>query len=163
MILCCFVAHASAEDRQRVALITIAAENSARRITGAKENRHGQGRGDPSNISCTMLLVAQKSRNLNGSEQAKRQNNWKNSVNPLRRNQRHQNQSANAPANQPKSLRRHFLEGVANAPTASTKIDNRQSDYQRAPWKKFIKQMRQIEKERLRAMHVSADFTKAGE
>src|SRR6266404_5791587 len=41
------------------------------------------------------------------------------------------------------------------------KIDNRQANHQRAPRKNFVEQMRDVEEERLSAVHVGADFAEA--
>src|SRR2546423_3528322 len=49
--------NSATEDRQRIALITIATDNSARRITGAEENGERQYSACPSQIPRAMFLV----------------------------------------------------------------------------------------------------------
>src|SRR5207302_3319855 len=61
----------------------------------------------------------------------------------------------------PNCFGRDFPNPLAKTPAARAKIDNCQTDDERAPWKKFLEQVRNVEKERLRAMDVCSDFAEA--
>src|SRR5206468_900726 len=144
-----FLANLSAKDRQCITMIAITAHNSARGVASTEENRNNQRRSDPSKISPSMLFVFQEMCGLQRNQQTEGRNERKNSVDPLGRDQRHHDKTAEAPANQPKSFLRHFFEGSTNIPASRTKIDpppdgfavanNRQSNHEHAPGQKFVK------------------------
>src|SRR5207302_765936 len=102
VILRRFLPHSAAEDRQCIAMIAIATDDSARRITGAEENRERQYRGRPSETSCAISFIIQESRGLIGNQQAERRDDWEDSVDSFGRDQRHQDEPADAPTDQPK-------------------------------------------------------------
>src|SRR5947207_13874101 len=108
-------------------MIAIATDNSARRITGAEENRERQYRGRPSKTSCAISFIIQESRGLISNQQAERREDWEDSVDSFGRDQRHQDEPADAPADQPKRTTRHLPECRANVPAACEYICNRHS------------------------------------
>src|SRR5262249_47620564 len=77
--------------------------------------------------------------------------------------QRHQDESTRTPIDQPYRGLGHLAEGGPKAPALRLQVENSQSNQKRAPWKKFVEQMRDIEKEGLRAVDVGADFTEPGQ
>src|SRR5438105_14836343 len=72
VILRRFLPHSAAEDRQCIAMIAIATDDSARRITGAEENRERQYRGRPSKTSNAISFTIPELRCLISIQQEER-------------------------------------------------------------------------------------------
>src|SRR5207247_3008744 len=87
----------------------ISGHHSARRVTAAEKNSYCQCSSGPSKVSRAILFVIQEARSLNSDQQTKRRDDWKNSVDALRRNERHQHEADDAPTNEPKRLGRNFF------------------------------------------------------
>src|SRR2546430_2121892 len=97
VILRRFLPHSAAEDRQCIAMIAIATDDSARRITGAEENRERQYRGRPSKTSCAISFIIQESRGLISNQQTERRDDWGESVDSFWRGPEHPDEARDAP------------------------------------------------------------------
>src|SRR5262245_14634151 len=76
----------------------------------------------------------------------------KDSIHPLGWNQRHENQAAETPANQPERLRRTMSPQIANPDPLGLHPQTRQDEPENAPRSKLMQKVGKIKIDRLRSM-----------
>lgn len=110
-----------AEIFQVVGVIAVIRNDLSRRIPAAENDRENQSRRAPFQDPGACRVVLQKSRHLGREQQAKRWDDGINPVDSFRRDERHEDNAAHAPKNQPKGFRRGVPQKMARASLRSAK------------------------------------------